>query len=52
MHLGHNGQIVWSFKNPILFDIQDRLDKQVKQISGQDTTREVLNQVKKFFFEL
>lgn len=52
MYLGHNGQIVWSFKNPILLDIRDRLDKQVKPISGQDSTREVLTQVKKFFFEL
>jgi hypothetical protein len=49
MYLGHNGQIVWNFKNPILLDVRDRLDKQVKPISGQDSTREVLNQVKKFF---
>lgn len=52
MYLGHNGQIVWNFKNPILLDIRDRLDKQVKQISGQDTTREVLNEVNQFFSDV
>ena len=52
MYLGHNGKIVWSFKNPILLDIQHRLGKQVEQMSGQDSTREVLEHVKTFFFKL
>lgn len=50
MYLGHNGYILWKFKNPLLIDIQKRLGRTVKQISGQETTREVLDDIKKYFF--
>jgi len=49
-YLGHNGKIVWVFNNPLLLDIQKRLGRTVKQMSGQDSTREVLESVKSFFF--
>lgn len=52
MHLGHNGTIEWEFNNPILLDIQKRLGKTVNQISGQDTTYKVLNEVKEYFFNI
>ena len=52
MYLGHNGYILWEFENPILLDIQRRLGKTVKQISGQDSTYKVLNEVKEYFFNI
>lgn len=50
LYLGYNGYIEWKFGNPILSDIQDRLNKGVKQIDKQETTREVLDQMKNLFF--
>jgi hypothetical protein len=50
LYLGHNGSIVWNFSNPLMLDIQQRLGRTVKQISGQDTTKKVLEDVKDFFF--
>lgn len=52
MFLGHNGYIVWRFKNPIILDLKDRLGKSVSQIEGQETTWEVLNSVKSYFFNI
>lgn len=50
LYLGHNGYVEWQFKNPLLLDIQKRLGKHVEQIHGQETTREVLEKVKEYFW--
>lgn len=50
LFLGHNGYIEWKFKNPILIDIKNRLGKTVSRIDGQETTSEVLNSIKNYFF--
>lgn len=50
LYLGYNGYITWKFENPILLDIQRRLNRTVKQIQGQETTRAVLNEIKDYFW--
>jgi len=50
LYLGHNGYIEWTFKNPLLKDIQHRLNKGVPQINGQETSRAVLEEMKQYFF--
>lgn len=50
LYLGYNGYISWTFQNPILLDIQKRLGKTVQQIQGQETTREILDQAKEYFW--
>jgi len=48
-YLGHNGQIVWRFENPLLLDIQHRLGVRQDTQEGQESTRTVLNQIKEYF---
>ena len=50
LYLGYNGNITWTFDNPILLDIQKRLGRTVKTIHGQETTEEVLEKTKKYFW--
>lgn len=50
LYLGHNGYIEWTFENPLLKDLQSRLNKGVQQIVGQETTYEILEQMKSKFF--
>lgn len=50
LYLGYNGNITWTFDNPILLDIQKRLGRTVKTIHGQETTAEVLEKTKKYFW--
>lgn len=50
LYLGHNGYIEWIFENPVLTDIQKRLNKKVSPVTGQETSVEVLESMKKYFF--
>jgi len=49
LYLGHNGHIVWTFSNPILLDIQKRLGVRTDTQEGQESTKEVLNEIKEYF---
>jgi len=49
LYLGHNGHIVWKFKNPLLLDIQRRLGVRQDTQEGQESTRAVLAEIKEYF---
>jgi len=49
LYLGHNGHIVWKFKNPLLLDIQHRLGVRHSTQEGQESTRAVLAEIKEYF---
>ena len=49
LYLGHNGHIVWKFKNPLLLDIQKRLKVWTRTQEGQESTKEVLDEIKEYF---
>lgn len=52
LYLGYNGYVEWVFDNPLLLDIQKRLGRTVKQMPGQETTREVLDKTKNYFWNI
>jgi len=49
LYMGHNGKIEWNFTSPIYDYLRQEFNTVVKPIVGQETTREVLEQTKKFF---
>lgn len=49
-YMGWNGKLVYTFENPIMLDIQKRLGRTVTQMEGQETSRDVLNHMKNYFF--
>jgi len=49
LYLGHNGHIVWTFQNPILFDVQRRLGVVKDMQEGQESTKKVLNEIREYF---
>lgn len=49
-YMAWNGTLVYTFKDPLMLDIQKRLGRTVQQIEGQETTRQTLDKMKEYFF--